>query len=101
MNQRAVKFVITHSLSGWSLTDALYSLLMELSTTKHSAKDKMTATTHSLTSLACSCLLSMVIARGDTGKILSAIAVALMSQRSLATEEIKVWGRTGIVTMNH
>ena len=43
-----------------------------------------------LTSLACSCLLSLVVARGDTGKILAAVAVALMSPSQLASQEIKV-----------
>ncbi len=43
-----------------------------------------------LTALACSCLLSLVVARGDTGKMLAAVAVALMSPSQLASQEIKV-----------
>ena len=44
----------------------------------------------SLTSLACSALISLVIAVGDTGKLLTAVAALLMSTGPLASEHIKV-----------
>jgi RCR-type E3 ubiquitin transferase len=44
----------------------------------------------SLSALACSCLISLVIARGDTGKLLTAIAAMLMFSARLAKQEIKV-----------
>jgi hypothetical protein len=44
----------------------------------------------SLSALACSCLLSLVVARGDTGKLLTAIAAMLMFSARLATQDIKV-----------
>lgn len=45
----------------------------------------------SLPSLACATLLSLVIARGDTGKLLTAVAAMLMSPATLATQEMQVW----------
>lgn len=44
----------------------------------------------SLSALACSCLISLVIARGDTGKLLTAIAAMLMFSARLAKQEVKV-----------
>jgi len=44
----------------------------------------------SLTSLACSGLISLVISLGDTGKLLTAVSALLMSTGSLATQHIKV-----------
>ena len=43
-----------------------------------------------LSALACSCLLSLVVARGDTGKLLTAAASMLMFSTKLAMQEIKV-----------
>lgn len=43
-----------------------------------------------LAALACSCLLSLVVARGDTGKLLTAVAAMLMFSSKLATQAIKV-----------
>ena len=48
------------------------------------------AESESLTALACSCLLSLVVARGDTGKMLSAVASLLMSSPALASQHIRV-----------
>jgi E3 ubiquitin-protein ligase MYCBP2 len=47
----------------------------------------------SLSALACSCLISLVITRGDTGKLLTAIAAMLMFSARLAKQEIKVGWR--------
>ena len=65
---------------------------MDLATSTLPAEPRSPAGTKPLTSLACACLLSMVIARGDTGKILAATAAALMSPAVLASQEIKVGG---------
>jgi hypothetical protein len=48
---------------------------------------------HSMTSLACSALISLTIALGDTGKLLTAIKVMLMSTPSLATQvtQVREW----------
>ncbi len=73
----------------WLLVDSLYQLLMELATTPVPG-DTHQIDSQSLTALACACLCSLVIARGDTGKILSAVGAALMSPMALASQEIKV-----------
>ena len=44
----------------------------------------------SLSALACSCLISLVIARGDTGKLLTSVAAMLMFSARLAKQEVKV-----------
>jgi hypothetical protein len=43
-----------------------------------------------LTAVACACLLSLVVVRGDTGKLLSATAALLMCPRALASQNIHV-----------
>lgn len=43
-----------------------------------------------LTAVACACLLSLVVVRGDTGRLLAAIAALLMSPRALAIQNIQV-----------
>jgi len=78
--------------------DSLYHLLMELSqsrsglsstTTPQSVVDS-TSESESLSALACSCMLSLVIARGDTGKLLTAIATMLIYSSKLASQLIKI-----------
>jgi hypothetical protein len=44
----------------------------------------------SLPNLACSCLMALVIARGDTGNFLAAVAAMLMSPMVLTTQDVKV-----------
>jgi len=44
-----------------------------------------------LTAVACACLLSLVVVRGDTGRLLAAIAALLMSPRALAIQNIQVF----------
>eukprot|EP00058_Branchiostoma_floridae_P002865 XP_002588353.1 hypothetical protein BRAFLDRAFT_81492 [Branchiostoma floridae] len=44
----------------------------------------------SLAALACSCLLSLVVARGDTGKLLNAVAALLISPGSQSAQAVKV-----------
>lgn len=61
-------------------------LLLELATMSHEATNDASH----LTSVACSCLIALVIARGDTGKLLSALAALLMCPQFLAVQPIHV-----------
>ena len=61
-------------------------LLLELATMSYEATDDASQ----LTSVACSCLIALVIARGDTGKLLSALAALLMCPQLLAVQPIHV-----------
>lgn len=63
---------------------------MELAADHHAVPSGGLSESESLSSLACACLLSLVIARGDTGKLLSAVASLLMSPSSLATQQLHV-----------
>ena len=66
---------------------------MEISTTsewKEGHSEEGVSSAESLTALACSCLLSLVISRGDTGKLLAAAAAMLMSPGALSSQHIKV-----------
>jgi hypothetical protein len=82
-------------------SDSLYQLLMELAQSRGgllsaqspsnlAAKSSVEPDSESLSALACSCLLSLVIACGDSGKLLTAIAAMLMFSARLAKQEIKV-----------
>ncbi|KAL1131015.1 hypothetical protein AAG570_012253, partial [Ranatra chinensis] len=69
------------------VVEPLLELLLDLATspgpepnTSNDASD--------LTAVACSCLLALVTARGDTGKLLSAVAALLMCPRFLANQNI-------------
>ena len=69
-------------------TESLYHLLLDLSTVPvHLSSQQLEV---NLTSLACACLLSLVVARGDTSEILGAVAGLLMSPSSLATQMVEV-----------
>ena len=69
-------------------TESLYHLLLDLSTVPvHLSSEQLEV---NLTSLACACLLSLVVARGDTSEILGAVAGLLMSPSSLATQMVEV-----------
>ncbi|XP_052792731.1 E3 ubiquitin-protein ligase MYCBP2-like isoform X2 [Mya arenaria] len=72
-----------------NVVDGLFQLLMEIAT--NSGPD-FVHEGQSLTSLACSALLSLVIALGDTGKLLTAVSALLMSTGSMASQHIKVPG---------
>ena len=67
---------------------------MDLSQSRSSSSSLASAQempeSETLTALACAGLLSLVIARGDTGKLLTAIATMFMLSTKLATQEIKV-----------
>ena len=75
--------------------DSLYQLLMELSSSSvvresSVSRGGMEAECGSVSSLACCCLLSLVIARGETGKILTTLAAMLMYSTRLAAQHIMV-----------
>jgi len=77
--------------------DSLYQLLMELSSSSSvivqgvSAREGVEAECGgSVSALACCCLLSLVIARGDTGKLLTTVAAMLMYSTRLAAQHIMV-----------
>ncbi|XP_064637403.1 E3 ubiquitin-protein ligase MYCBP2-like isoform X3 [Lineus longissimus] len=71
------------------VVDSLYYLLMDL-TTKPNPDTSIGC--YSLNAVACACLISLVIARGETGKLLSAVAAMLMSPAALASQDVKVPG---------
>ncbi|XP_073976386.1 MYC binding protein highwire isoform X3 [Rhodnius prolixus] len=64
--------------------EPLLELLLELATI---APETGSEATH-LKAVACSCLIALVIARGDTGKLLSALAALLMCPQALAQQKI-------------
>ncbi|XP_014287849.1 E3 ubiquitin-protein ligase MYCBP2 isoform X3 [Halyomorpha halys] len=66
------------------VVEPLMELLLELATMSHEATNDASH----LTSVACSCLIALVIARGDTGKLLSALAALLMCPHFLAVQPI-------------
>lgn len=72
-----------------TISDSLYHLLMDLSQSRVSCSPDVLEF-ETLAALACSCLLSLVVARGDTGKLLTAVAAMLMFSSKLATQAIKV-----------
>ncbi|GFY47108.1 hypothetical protein TNIN_284731 [Trichonephila inaurata madagascariensis] len=72
--------------------DALFDLLLEISSSSSLMDQAQSSFSLNLTSYACACLLSLVVARGDTGKLLSAASAMLMSSQSLAAEEIPTPG---------
>lgn len=71
------------------ILDPLFDLLLDLATSHGPESDAVNDGSH-LTAVACACLLSLVVVRGDTGRILAAIAALLMSPRALAVQNIQV-----------
>ena len=72
------------------ISESLYELLMEVASSSNVGDSCSQQEANSLTALTCSCLLSLVIATGNTGKILSACAATLMSPSQMASQSIKV-----------
>ena len=70
-------------------TDPLFDLLLDLATS-HGPESAAANDGSHLTAVACACLLSLVVVRGDTGRLLAAIAALLMSPRALAAQNIQV-----------
>ncbi|XP_043461333.1 E3 ubiquitin-protein ligase MYCBP2 isoform X1 [Leptopilina heterotoma] len=71
------------------IVDSLFDLLLDLATSHGPESDAANDGSH-LTAVACACLLSLVVVRGDTGHVLSAIAALLMSPRALAAQNIQM-----------
>lgn len=69
--------------------DSLFELLLDLATL-HGPESSVPNDGSHLTAIACACLLSLVVVRGDTGKYLSAAAALLMCPRALAMQNIQV-----------
>ncbi|XP_024084698.1 E3 ubiquitin-protein ligase MYCBP2 isoform X3 [Cimex lectularius] len=67
------------------VVEPLLELLLELATMPQEGSSN--SASH-LTSVACSCLIALVIARGDTGKLLSALAALLMCPHSVSQQNI-------------
>ncbi|KAF5304147.1 hypothetical protein FQA39_LY01932 [Lamprigera yunnana] len=69
--------------------DSLFELLLDLATL-HGPETSVPNDGSHLTAIACACLLSLVVVRGDTGKFLSATAALLMCPRALAMQNIQM-----------
>lgn len=69
--------------------DPLFDLLLDLATLHGPESSVPNDGTH-LTAIACACLLSLVVVKGDTGKFLSATAALLMCPRALSMQNIRV-----------
>ncbi|XP_035827428.1 E3 ubiquitin-protein ligase MYCBP2 isoform X3 [Aplysia californica] len=72
------------------IVENLFSLLMDLAT--NTGDGERTKGGGSMSSLACSALISLTIALGDTEKLLRAITVMLMSRSGLELQDIQVPG---------
>lgn len=71
------------------ILDPLFELLLDLATL-HGPESSVPNDGSHLTAIACACLLSLVVVRGDTGKYLSAVAALLMCPRALASQNIQM-----------
>lgn len=69
--------------------DPLFDLLLDLATL-HGPEGSVPNDGSHLTAVACACLLSLVVVKGDTGKYLSATAALLMCPRALSMQNIQV-----------
>lgn len=66
------------------LIDAMYDLLLELATYNNGTES------YSWSAVACSALIGLCVARGDTGKMLKAISAMLMSPPSTFSQSIQL-----------
>ncbi|CAG9818957.1 unnamed protein product [Phaedon cochleariae] len=69
--------------------DSLFDLLLDLATL-HGPESSVPNNGSHFTAVACACLLSLVVVRGDTGKYLSAAAALLMCPRALSLQNIQM-----------
>ncbi|XP_056648043.1 E3 ubiquitin-protein ligase MYCBP2 isoform X1 [Diorhabda sublineata] len=69
--------------------DSLFELLLDLATL-HGPESSVANDGSHFTAVACACLLSLVVVKGDTGKYLSASAALLMCPRALSTQNIQM-----------
>ncbi|KAJ8975749.1 hypothetical protein NQ317_015371, partial [Molorchus minor] len=66
----------------------LFDLMLDLATS-HGPESSVPNDGSHLTAVACACLLSLVVVRGDTGKYLAATAALLMCPRALSLQNIQ------------
>ena len=72
----------------FSLSDSLFELLMEMIHQGSSeARDELSG---QLSSVVSQCLVSLVVALGDTGKILAALAAMLTASHTLSIISVQV-----------
>ncbi|XP_011315230.1 E3 ubiquitin-protein ligase MYCBP2 isoform X2 [Fopius arisanus] len=71
------------------VVDPLFDLLLDLATSHGPESTVANDGTH-LTAVACACLVSLVVVRGDTGRLLAAIAALLMCPKALAIQNIQM-----------
>lgn len=71
----------------FQILDPLFDLLLDLATS-HGPESTTPDDGNHLTAIACSCLLSLVVVRGSTGKLLAATAALLMCPKQLASQNI-------------
>ncbi|KAJ8937054.1 hypothetical protein NQ314_012048 [Rhamnusium bicolor] len=71
------------------VVDPLFYLLLDLATL-HGPESSVPNDGSHLTAVACACLLSLVVVRGDTGKYFSAAAALLMCPRALSLQNIQM-----------
>uniref|UniRef100_A0A1B6EGK8 PHR domain-containing protein n=1 Tax=Clastoptera arizonana TaxID=38151 RepID=A0A1B6EGK8_9HEMI len=69
--------------------EPLFKLLLDLTTSSEPDISAPNDGMH-LTAIACSCLLSLVAVRGDTGKLLNAVATLLMCPKNLYLQNIQL-----------
>lgn len=71
------------------LINPLYDLLLDLATVS-TAESAVASAEGDWSSVACSALVGLCIAKGDTGKMLKAIAALIMSPRHLSSQRIQM-----------
>ena len=74
----------------FKLAEDLFSLLMDLAINTGSKSMHEEDLSRSMSSLACSALISLTIGLGDTEKLLRAVTVMLMSRSGLELQDIVV-----------
>lgn len=72
------------------LIHPLYELLLDLATLHGPSSNNDINDANNWSAIGCSALLSICVARGDTGKTLKAIAALTMSPKILSTQNIQV-----------
>lgn len=73
-----------------NLIQPLYDLLLNLATFHGALSNPQDSDLSNWSSIACSALLGLCVARGDTGKTLKAIAQLIMSPKILSCQNIEV-----------
>lgn len=93
-------FCIIGQFSFFPLSESLFQLLLETTVRSTGPNDP---TGQAITALSCACLFSLVVAWGDTGKILQAVSAILTNNGSHACQTIQVnnqfkWNRISYST---